>query len=152
MEFVMSSSKIVDMDELHNAAMDLAYLADRAEQIGDLCLVKDLRVHAARLGAEAASKATTEPSRSILYRSAAWLASNAGMYEEAIQLAEIGLMPHPHGDIPKRVLHELEEARAFASSKLRISTFSEVSNMQEPQQIHDDPITGSYTRGRCVWS
>ena len=40
---------------------------------------------------DAAMATTTQPSRAILLRSAAWLAVNAGDHAEALRLADLGL-------------------------------------------------------------
>ena len=52
-----------------------------------------------------------EPSRAILYRSAAWLAVRAERYADAIQCAEAGLAGVIHGDLRGELEEVLEEAR-----------------------------------------
>ena len=51
----------------------------------------------------------SEPTRSILYRSAAWMAVHAGEPDEALRLAREGLAGFP----PQRVQAELDEVIAF---------------------------------------
>ena len=62
--------------------------------------------------------ANSEPTRSILYRSAAWLALDANLPHEAIRLAERGLAGSP----PPAIAVELEEALAAARLRTRTQT------------------------------
>ena len=62
---------------------------------------------------DAALATTTQPSRAILLRSAAWLAVNAGDHAEALRLADIGLSDPTTGE---REHHELQ-AVAQAATK-----------------------------------
>lgn len=58
-----------------------------------------------------------EPSRAILYRSAAWLAVRAERYADAIQCAEAGLAGVIHTDIRAELEEVLEEARRLQSGE-----------------------------------
>lgn len=51
---------------------------------------------------------TAEPSRSVLFRSAATLAIDVGDHAEALRLADLGLTPHT----PAEIRAELEAVRA----------------------------------------
>lgn len=100
--------------DLHDQAMELAQLALVARHTGDPQRAAALAGQAYPLEAQAADgvpdDAATEPTRGILYRSAAWLALDAGQPEEAIRLAERGLAGHP----PAEIAAELNAALATA--------------------------------------
>ena len=104
---------------LHDEAMELAHHALVARQMGDLERAATLVREAFGLEAQAVDLvpggADSEPTRSILYRSAAWLALDANLPAEAIRLAERGLAGSP----PAAIAVELEEALATARLKTR---------------------------------
>ncbi len=56
-----------------------------------------------------------EPTRSVLYRSAGWIAFNAEMYSEALKMAQEGLKGVIHPDIED----ELKELEKEAKSGLK---------------------------------
>jgi hypothetical protein len=62
---------------------------------------------------EGKSAEKVEPTRSVLYRSAGWLAFNAGRFLWAREMAELGLKTVIHQDIK----HELEELLKQATEK-----------------------------------
>ncbi|HFA47501.1 MAG TPA: hypothetical protein ENJ95_00630 [Bacteroidetes bacterium] len=62
-------------------------------------------------------KTEIEPSRSVLFRSAAWLAVKAGKYREAERMAAFGLSGNP----PKMILDELREVQETISLKIKES-------------------------------
>lgn len=90
---------------LHDDAMTLADLADRYHAAGLDELARSMLTAAADLDRRAAALETTEPSRGILHRSAAWLALQAGYPGTAAVLARAGLAGAPCG----RVANELRE-------------------------------------------
>lgn len=106
---------MITVRELHNQAMELVenilVKRHRGEDFqADAAQAFDLERQAAQmipLGAERA-----EPSRSILYRSAAWLAVNAGRYTEAVECAEEGLKGVVHSDVKRELEDVLEAARS----------------------------------------
>ena len=104
---------------LHDEAMELAQLALVARHTGDLARAATLAREAFGLEAQAADLvpdgAASEPTRSILYRSAAWLALQANLPDEALRLAERGLAGSP----PALIAAELEEALATARLKIQ---------------------------------
>ena len=98
----------------HEAAMALADRADAANR-----RVRALFLAASVLEEEAAQLADgNEPSRSILYRSAAWLAINAGDPGRAIRLAKLGLRGGPQ-PVPSKIHAELRAVRCVARATMR---------------------------------
>ena len=99
--------------------MALAQLALVARQTGDLARAAALAREAYGLEAQAAGLvpdgADSGPTRSISYRSAAWLALQANLPDEALRLAEHGLAGSP----PALIAAELEEALATARLKIQ---------------------------------
>lgn len=98
----------------HEAAMTLADRADAANR-----RVRALFLAASVEEEEAAKLAdASEPSRSILYRSAAWLALNAGDPARALDLARRGLrrsvLP-----VPPEIAAELRAVGRVARATMR---------------------------------
>jgi hypothetical protein len=87
------------MRDLHHEAMNLAEMADLRR--GDASGFQRLSVEAMRLERQAAELAPMgmEPTRSVLFRSAASLAVDAGDRAEAQRLATEGLRGNPPADI-----------------------------------------------------
>lgn len=84
--------------------MELADEGDFLRRRGSFVEASQKFADAYQFEAEAAAAVTVEPSRSILYRSAAWLALEAGRARDAERMAAKGLA----GDaVPKRVAQEL---------------------------------------------
>ena len=52
-------------------------------------------------------KKDAEPTRSVLFRSAAWLAHNCGQFKAGLELANEGLRGNP----PAEIIEELRQAR-----------------------------------------
>lgn len=94
--------------ELHDAAMQWAEKAMVARRQNDKALAIDYSEKAFRLEAEAAAlipnEKTSEPTRSILYCSAASLAFEAKCFKEAERLAIQGLAGFPS----QRIENELK--------------------------------------------
>lgn len=61
----------------------------------------------------AARGQTTEPGRSVLHRSAAWLYVHAGDYERAIEVAQAGLS----SETPAEIADELRDVIRVAQSR-----------------------------------
>lgn len=103
---------MTDTAALHDEAMAIADEGDRARRTGDHPEAREYFARAMALERRAADAETTQPSRSILYRSAAWLALEAEDAVEAERLAACGLSDR---EVPDRVKGELravaEEAR-----------------------------------------
>lgn len=82
---------MTDTAALHDDAMEAADRGDRARRSGNHRDARAHFLHALELERRAADAEHTEPSRSILYRSAAWLALEAEDAAEAERLAACGL-------------------------------------------------------------
>lgn len=106
-----------NVSELHTRAMDLAMDAMVARHKGESEQATILTREALRLEAEAADQInrdpSTEPTRSILYRSAAALAYQCGEWEECERLCIRGLIGYPFADTED----ELRELRQLAVDK-----------------------------------
>lgn len=98
MENIMS-----DIHELHSDAMDMAEQAIFARRKGKTDEALALFEEAYRLEIQVAHRSLTEPSRSVMYRSAASLALNAKLYREAEKACAAGLA----GDAPLEIADEL---------------------------------------------
>lgn len=101
MEKIMS-----DIHELHSDAMDRAEQAIFAKRKGRVEEALALFEEAYRLEIQVAHRSLTEPSRSVMYRSAASLALNAKLYREAEKACAAGLA----GDAPAEIADELRSA------------------------------------------
>lgn len=103
---------MTDTTMLHDQAMEHADAGDSARRRGDHEAARAHFSHALKLERDAAIAETTQPSRSILFRSAAWLALEAEDARLAERLASSGLSDC---DVPERIQLELravsEEAR-----------------------------------------
>lgn len=92
----------------HNEAIRAAQLAGAALHQGDQEEHKKLVHHAMIFETKAANlvpdEKTSEPTRSLLYRSAASFAYQAGEYEEAERLVFKGLSGYPPAEIRQQLL------------------------------------------------
>ena len=102
-------SSLQEIQELHDQAMSLAEDSFFARRRGDLDLAKQKLQEAFPLEKEAALRTKKEnvgePSESVLLRSAATIALNAGMYLDAEKLACLALSGNP----PNVIADELRE-------------------------------------------
>ena len=80
-----------EIEAAHRCAMSLADDGDRLLKAGKPEAACACYVEALAAERDAAMATTTQPSRAILLRSAAWLAVNAGDHAEARRLADLGL-------------------------------------------------------------
>lgn len=98
-----------DLKTLHRQAMDFAEMAEMAKLRGELEQATDLFRQAFEYERDAASSiesdAAAEPTRSVLYRSAASLALDYGDLREAERLIAIALV----GDPPQGIAEELRD-------------------------------------------
>lgn len=96
------------IDQLHNQAMDWAEEAFIAKRKGQEVEANDLFKRALALETEAAiafpPEQAAEPTRSILYRSAASLAYHAQEYVRAQQLVTDGLQGYPPPEIAAELI------------------------------------------------
>lgn len=98
-EFAMALADQAALDyrqrRFSEAAKHWGEAAGKEELAGDVCRV--------------------QPSKSILYRSAAWLAIEARQYERAEEIGKKGIRP----DCPVEILGDITEARLFAEARLK---------------------------------
>ncbi len=101
------------INELHEAAMDLADQAFIARRKGDSDAANKLSRKAYEQELEAAEQLrddlNAEPSRSVLYRSAASLAMECGETREAERLISIALIGNPPYEIAEELRNLLEQ-------------------------------------------
>ena len=97
-------------NEFHQKAMNAAYLALQAKKQDQKTAAKNHFNQAFTYEKQAAmtlaTAFTAEPSRSVLFRSAAFLALQAEQYREAERMAAFGLIGNP----PKEIADELRQA------------------------------------------
>lgn len=113
-------STVVD---LHNKAMDLAELAMFARIRGDVTTAENLNRQALLCEKEAADlhaqESAVEPTRSVLYRSAASLALDCGETEMAERLIIIGLSGEPPVEIADEMKDLFERANFLRHLELK---------------------------------
>jgi len=95
----MDDNKPNKIRELHHKAMRLVDEADKMRRIGYVALVNPLIERAYELELESAGLSATEPSRSVLYRSAATLAWRCGRYGDAREAIKLGCTDATHPEI-----------------------------------------------------
>ena len=106
---------MTDTAAVHDEAMAIADQGDRARRCGDHSGAREHFAQAMALERRAADGETTQPSRSILYRSAAWLALEAEDAAEAERLAACGLADR---EVPERIKGELRAVAEDARLRL----------------------------------
>jgi hypothetical protein len=94
-----------NLNEIHQKAMELAEQAFAARRRDDPEAARSLAYHAYLLEKQAAEQSQTEPTRSVLHRSAATLALDCGEYREAERLVAAALAGNP----PEPIANELRE-------------------------------------------
>lgn len=98
------------VNQFHQKAMDLAHQAVLAEKQQKNAQAKDFYKAAFESEKQAAMTLmfdfSKEPSRSVLFRSAAFLAIKTELYREAERMAAFGLCGNP----PAEIANELREA------------------------------------------
>jgi hypothetical protein len=103
--------------EIHDRAMDIAELAFVAKYKGDLVEFEKLSRQALELESQAAKMLEkdfeAEPTRSVLYRSAASLALNCKEYREAERLVAMGLIGNPPPEIVEELRELLEQTQHY---------------------------------------
>jgi hypothetical protein len=120
-----------DLREIHNEALRFAKQANEHLEKGEKAEYLQFTIKALELEKEAAeilfAKRDAEPTRSVLYRSAATLAFNCGRYTEAKQLIYCALVGTPHTELKEELdsllnrTEELIEAQATAVDAVQIS-------------------------------
>jgi len=108
--------EISPCNQFHDEAMQLADQAFDKEKKGNHAEAKKLFLQAYENERSSAmilvNQFEEEPSRSVLFRSAAWLAFHAGRYREAERMAAFGLSGNPPGLIEKELREVLEQTLA----------------------------------------
>ncbi|MEI8033757.1 MAG: hypothetical protein WCH05_10505 [Chlorobiaceae bacterium] len=109
--------------DLHREAMDYAGRAFIAKRAGEADKAQSLFLHAFKLESDAANlvadDVSNEPTRSVLFRSAATLALDCGDVRAAEQLAARGLVGNPPDDIAEELREVLEQTRFDRHLQLR---------------------------------
>lgn len=101
-------SAMSNLNETHQQAMELAQQAFVARRRDDLATARSLAYRAFVLEKQAAEQSQTEPTHSVLHRSAATLALDCGEYREAERLVAAALAGTP----PEPIANELREVLA----------------------------------------
>jgi hypothetical protein len=96
---------MTSLNEMHKQATELAEEAFAACRRGDSASARTFARSAFMLEKQAAEQSLTEPTRSVLHRSAATLAFDCGEYREAERLVASALA----GDPPEPIANELRE-------------------------------------------
>ena len=94
-----------NLSEMHQQAMELAEQAFIARRHDDPAAARSFAFRAYQLEKCAADESQTEPTRSVLYRSAATLALDCGEYRDAERLVATALAGSP----PEPIANELRE-------------------------------------------
>ncbi|WP_462221696.1 hypothetical protein, partial [Ferruginibacter sp.] len=111
-----------DIKQLHRQAIELAKKANEALQYKSIDEYINYAQQALELERKAAFELIgdfdAEPTRSVLFRSAATIANNLGKYEEAKQLIYLGLSGTPYLELKEELEILLEKADAAILAKL----------------------------------
>lgn len=117
----MKNPSTFTCDQLHQQAMDFANLAVNAQKAKQA--QKALQYFEQAFNAEKQAAMTLaydfskEPSRSVLFRSATFLALKAEKYQEAERMAAFGLIGNP----PAEIANELRDALNEVLSHLKVA-------------------------------
>ncbi len=109
-------------NDLRQQAMTCTDDGDRARRAGDRAGARAHYERALALERAAALAERTQPWRGILFKSAAWLAMNANLRDEALRLARLGLAD---ADVPEDVRSMLQEVADAATKVLGRRQFAE---------------------------
>jgi tetratricopeptide (TPR) repeat protein len=99
--------------QIHKEAMAKVKLANEALKGNDPFAYENMLADALQLEKEAAyllaNEYDSEPTRSVLFRSAASIANNLGEYADAIELIKTALKGNPHYEVREELLELLDE-------------------------------------------
>lgn len=127
--------------DTHRQAMEIADEAFMARRNGESDHAKNLFEQAFLLEFEIAQQTTTEPSRSVLLRSAATLALHADLYREAERVAAMGLAGNPHPEIADELRAVLEKSNLHRQLATQPSDLFNRQNVSlEGQFLYADTI------------
>jgi len=111
------------LNELHHKAMEFADQAFNAKREGNLSLATELSQRAFELETKAAEMLKDsfdiEPTRSILYRSAASIAVDCKEYRQAEKLIAMALIGNPPSEIAEELRDLLEQVNFNRHLELR---------------------------------
>lgn len=128
--------------ELHKEAMDLAEMALVAKLRGDLTQANQLFRQAFEKESQAArlvpDEPSAEPTRSVLYRSAATLALDCREWREAERLIAAGLA----GDPPEEIAEELRELFTTVRVQRHLDLAGAVRDTEADSKTRRQIITG----------
>ena len=135
---------MTQIDQLHNQAMDLAENAFLAQQKGDKIAFVQLSKEAFLLEKAAAlllqNQLEAEPTRSILFKSAAFLAFDAQEYQECRDMITYTLLGKPD-DLIKTEMNQLfdETTRLLKSTPSKLEEFkSKIARLDGGKEILRD--------------
>jgi hypothetical protein len=135
---------MTQIDQLHNQAMDLAENAFLAQQKGDKIAFVQLSREAFLLEKAAAlllqNQFEAEPTRSILFKSAAFLAFDAQEYQECRDMITYTLLGKPD-DLIKTEMNQLfdETTRLLKSTPSKLEEFkSKIARLDGGKEILRD--------------
>jgi len=138
--------------ELHTKAMDLAELAFVTKLRGNLEKADQLSRQAFEYEAQAArlvpDEPSSEPTRSVLYRSAASLAIDCNEFREAERLMAAGLAGHP----PEDIAEELRELFETVAKKRYLSSYESRLDKDSDKEGKKATITGRLLYANAISS
>jgi hypothetical protein len=111
--------------DLHNEASNKAFLAQQAKLQNNFIEYLQISREAYSLEREAAlllkDSLDSEPTRSVLFRSAATLALNCGEYDDAIKLISHALVGNPHEEIKEELFEVLQNVSKERDASLEVA-------------------------------
>lgn len=125
--------------ELHLQAMEYAEEGQKEKNLKNFDSSRTLFLQALELEQQSALLATTEPTRSILYKSAAALALECNQTREAERLAALGLSGSP----PIQVAYQLREIISRANFDMHLSLRGEVLSQDQLQITLDGDVVSN---------
>jgi len=138
--------------ELHTKAMDLAELAFVVKLRGNLEKANQLSRQAFEYEAQAAKlvpdEPSSEPTRSVLYSSAASLALDCNEFREAERLIAAGLAGYP----PEEIAEELRELFETVNEKRHLSSYESRFDEYSNAEAKKATITGRLLYANAISS
>lgn len=129
------------INALHSKAMDIAEKAFVAKRKGKLKETKKLSVEAFEYERDAAllllDNFEIEPTRSLLFRSAACLAFDAENYSQARQMADYALQGNPPAEIKEELNDLLAEIEALDTRTLTLKLDADVFDWMKQQGMEN---------------
>lgn len=133
------------ISDIHNRAMQQAARAELAKMMGDQESVREFLRAAYELEVSAAEKLRNrlalEPTRAVLFRSAAWLALECGELREAERLACTGLSGNPPDEIADELREVFERVNFYRHLDLR--GYALIAEEMQVSLSGDDVMSGT---------